>query len=113
MLATYQSAFAQLLEKDLGILSEVLQEQITLAPDNIEGDLAFPCFRIAKDFGKNPAELAKNIVEKLGHEETQIFSSFLAVGPYVNAVIKEEVLAQEVLTEILEKKYDYGRGEEN
>ncbi|MDR0860517.1 MAG: hypothetical protein LBO09_06160 [Candidatus Peribacteria bacterium] len=110
MLTTYQSAFAQLLEKHLGILSEVLQEQITLAPDTIEGDLAFPCFRIAKDFGKNPAELAKDLVSKLKHEETQIFSAFLAVGPYVNAVIKEEVLAKEVLTEITEKKADYGHG---
>jgi arginyl-tRNA synthetase len=76
----------------------------------VEGDLAFPCFKIAKDFAKNPAELAKDIVGKLNTEKSQLFSSFLAVGPYVNAIIKEEILAKEVLTEITEKKADYGHG---
>ncbi|MDR3168835.1 MAG: hypothetical protein LBU27_03640 [Candidatus Peribacteria bacterium] len=85
MLSDYQSAFAKLLEKQLGILSEVLQDQITLAPENIQGDLAFPCFRIAKDFGTNPAELAKDLAKKLNKElqspttANQIFSSFLAL----------------------------------
>jgi arginyl-tRNA synthetase len=85
MLSDYQSAFARLLEKQLGILSEVLQDQITLAPENIQGDLAFPCFRIAKDFGKNPAELAKDLAKKLNKElqspptTNQIFSDFLAL----------------------------------
>jgi arginyl-tRNA synthetase len=63
----------------------VLQEQITLAPENVEGDLAFPCFKIAKEFAKNPAELAKDLAEKLNKElesqatTHQLFSSFLAL----------------------------------
>lgn len=79
MLHMYQHEFAKLLEQQLGILQEILEEQIGLAPDNIEGDFAFPCFKIAKDFGKNPAELAKETAEKLNQHPNQIFSSFIAV----------------------------------
>ncbi|MDR0650525.1 MAG: hypothetical protein LBG59_03860 [Candidatus Peribacteria bacterium] len=82
----------------------MLQEQITLAPENVEGDLAFPCFKIAKEFAKNPTELAKDITKKLNKavasETSQPFSSFLALGPYVNAFIKEGMFAQQVITEI-------------
>ena len=86
MLYSYQQAFAKLLEQQLGILQEILADQITLAPENIEGDLAFPCFKIAKDFAKNPAELANDLAKQLNaelqhatNEKEQLFSSFIAV----------------------------------
>jgi arginyl-tRNA synthetase len=85
MLSLYQLEFAKLLEKQLGILSEVIIAQIVLAPENVEGDLAFPCFRIAKDFAKNPSELAKDLAEALNNvlpspaADNQIFSFFVAV----------------------------------
>jgi arginyl-tRNA synthetase len=47
----------------------------------------------------------------LKHEESQLFLSFLAVGPYVNVVLHGAYVAQQVLKEIDEKKAEYGRGE--
>ncbi|MDR2415300.1 MAG: hypothetical protein LBD75_01430 [Candidatus Peribacteria bacterium] len=58
---------------------------MTLAPQNVEGDLAFPCFRIAKEFAKSPVDLATDLAEKLNKElssqtsTSQLFSSFLAL----------------------------------
>ncbi|MDR0283261.1 MAG: hypothetical protein LBI53_08525 [Candidatus Peribacteria bacterium] len=54
---------------------------MTLAPDNIQGDLAFPCFKIAKDFAKSPVECASDLAQTLNEElsRDQFFSSFLAV----------------------------------
>lgn len=115
MLHLYQSEFAKLLEKKLGILAEIIVNQITLAPENIEGDLAFPCFKIAKDFAKNPAELASELAKELDSQlqyspqDQQLFSAFISVGPYINALIKKEAFAQQVITTIQEKKADYGR----
>ena len=111
MLQHYLQEFAKLLKKQTWILEETLLNQITLAPENIEGDLAFPCFRIAKEFSRNPNELAKELTEKLSQEEHQFFERFIAVWPYVNAIIESETFAQSLLTEIQEKQTDYGQGE--
>jgi arginyl-tRNA synthetase len=81
----------------------------------VEGDFAFPCFKIAKDFRKNPAELAKETAEKMNNlltkeeNENQLFEQFIAVGPYVNAIIKKEILAKTIIQTVNEKKSDYGR----
>jgi arginyl-tRNA synthetase len=90
---------------------ELIKDQIVLAPDNIEGDLAFPCFRVAKDAAKNPVEFAKDIAEKMnqGLQNADIFERFVAVGPYVNAIINQAFLAKHIIQEIREKKADYGR----
>ncbi|MDR2190966.1 MAG: hypothetical protein LBP53_07560 [Candidatus Peribacteria bacterium] len=93
----------------------MLQTHIVLAPENVEGDLAFPCFKIAKEFSKSPADLAKELAEKLNatqHSEkgNQLFSAFVAVGPYVNASITSATFAQHIITTIWEQKADYGKG---
>ncbi len=49
MISSFITSFAALLEPHLGRSKELLAEQITLAPENIQGDLAFPCFKCAKE----------------------------------------------------------------
>jgi arginyl-tRNA synthetase len=79
--------------------------------------LAFPCFKIAKEFAKSPTDLANELAHKLTTEKNQfpdaadhqLFVSFFAVGPYVNTYIHGAIFAETVLTEILTKKADYGR----
>ena len=110
MLNSYFQQFAQLLSRQFKISEDTILEQITLAPDNIEGDLAFPTFKFSKQFWKNPAEFAKDIAEKMHQHQNQLFSSFIAVGPYINAIINQEFLAKSIITTIKEKKSDYGKG---
>lgn len=110
MLKTYQREFAKALEQQLGILQEILEEQIVLAPDNIQGDFAFPCFRIAKEFWKNPGELAMETAENMNKKSSQLFEKYIAVGPYVNVILKKDTLAKQVISEISAKKSEYGKG---
>ncbi len=61
------------------------------------GDLAFPCFRVAKALGTNPAQLAKDLAGKLKMEDAEL----LATGPYLNLKLKPEARAVRMLEGLL------------
>ena len=63
------------------------------------GDFTLPCFSLATMWKKNPASIAKELVEKIGYSE--YFSSIEAVGPYINFHINPEKLAEMTLNAIL------------
>jgi len=44
------------------------------------GDLAFPCFRAAKQLGRNPAQLAQGLAGSISIEG----ATLVAAGPYLN-----------------------------
>ncbi|MEI8009518.1 MAG: hypothetical protein WCI00_09530 [bacterium] len=50
---------------------------IEIPPENISGDLAFPCFQLAKQAKQSPNILAKQFAEKFSSE---YFIKFEAVG---------------------------------
>ena len=72
------------------------------------GDLAFPCFRVAKALGKNPAQLAAELAAQIQVEGAEL----LAVGPYLNLKLRPEARAREVLGGLLASK-PYGAGAPN
>jgi arginyl-tRNA synthetase len=51
-------------------------------PDQSLGDLAFPCFRLAKSLRRPPPEIAVDLASAV--EKAGIVDSATAVGPYVN-----------------------------
>jgi arginyl-tRNA synthetase len=71
------------------------------------GDLAFPCFALAKSLKKAPPAIAAEIVAKTSGTIEGV--SAVATGPYVNFKIDRAALAQAVIGEILEKDNAYGR----
>lgn len=78
--------------------------ELSTPPKSDMGDLAFPCFAIAKEQGKNPAELAKEIAEKITPTDT--VEKIQAFGPFVNFFISAHALAEMVLDDIDE---NYGK----
>jgi arginyl-tRNA synthetase len=62
------------------------------------GDLAFPCFRAAKQFGKNPAQLAQELAAAIVIEGATV----VAAGPYLNLQLAPVTRANAVLSAILE-----------
>ena len=87
MFQTFKTEFAQLLAKIFPLSAQEIENEITLAPENVEGDFAFPCFKLSKILQKTPIEIAKQGIEELSKMESQLFSSFVMVGPYLNAKI--------------------------
>ena len=106
MLLTYKSAFASLLASYFQLAKEDLLPLIQMAPDNIKGDLAFPCFQFAKSLGKAPNVIANEVFAFLQkkNQTSSLFSEFYAVGPYVNVSFNTQVLAPEVLQQIKKEK---------
>jgi len=62
------------------------------------GDLAFPCFRAAKQLGKNPVQLSQELAAAIRVEG----AALVAAGPYLNLKLAPETRAQAVLGAILE-----------
>ncbi|MEM2139304.1 MAG: arginine--tRNA ligase, partial [Candidatus Woesearchaeota archaeon] len=100
--------------KILKILEIALEKKID---DNLEkpkpefGDYAFPCFLLAKEYKKNPAEIAKELAEKINKIKEPIFEKVVSLGPYVNFFISKKSLSEQVIIEIFEKKEKYGSSE--
>jgi len=81
-------------------LAEALpgQEIVLERPKSADmGDAAFPCFRVAKALGTNPAQLAKDLAEKVKIEGGEV----VAAGPYLNLKLHAEVRARLLLEALL------------
>lgn len=70
------------------------------------GDVAFPCFNIAKTYGKNPAEAAKELAEKIAAQLSgdSFVEKVQAFGPYVNFFFCSEKVVAETILEIEKSK---------
>ncbi|WP_432613160.1 arginine--tRNA ligase [Halobacillus litoralis] len=69
------------------------------------GDLAFPCFQLAKMFRKSPAEIAKEIAPKLQH---QVFQQVRPVGGYINIFLNQSFIADHTLQQLLADPGQFG-----
>ena len=78
--------------------------------DPSHGDIAFPCFTLAKELGKSPVQIAQDIVGQIAPDA--IVASAVATGPYINFFVQSTYLAQTIITSVLEHKKNYGRGED-
>jgi len=94
------------------------QIELTTPPNSALGDFAFPCFNLAKEMKKNPAEVAKEIAAKLQEIRTSASSAdqpmrlierVEATGPYVNFYLRADQLAKLVVGEISRQGKKYGR----
>ncbi len=83
-------------------------DDLATPPDPKMGDVAFPCFELAKSLKQNPAEIAVEIAAKIGPKE--LIADVRAAGPYVNFVFSKE-FGYAVLREIKETEDTYGRSE--
>jgi arginyl-tRNA synthetase len=85
-------------------------KELLSPPDLTMGDIAFPCFVLAKAFKKAPNEIAIELAAKIGPK--QFVKKVKADGPYVNFVLSEEVFGAAVLEEVRKEKGNYGKVKE-
>lgn len=94
------------LKKAVGKGFLATQDILAEPPKSEMGDLAFPCFQLAKEHDRNPAELATEIAAKIG--PTDLIEKIEADGPYVNFTFNDAAYGERVLTEIKKHKSGYG-----
>ena len=92
-----------------GVESEEIASQIVPSKDKAHGDYSLPCFRLAKQAGKNPAELAKEVVNRIGCYN--FLEKAEAVGPFVNFTLNKQTYAKEVLEKVLSAGEFYGNSD--
>ena len=74
-------------------------------PDADMGDLALPCFKLAKSLRRAPVMIAQTLADGM---DCACVESAQAVNGYLNIRISPEYLASNVLCEVLDKKEKYG-----
>ncbi len=101
---------AQEISKATDIEKEEIKKYIEIPANEENGDYAFPCFKLAKTLKKAPQIIATEIKEKIEIDSNWI-QKIEVVGGYINFYINTNTLAKEVLTEIENKKEEYGSSE--
>ncbi|TCT17539.1 arginyl-tRNA synthetase [Melghiribacillus thermohalophilus] len=102
-----QSEFASsILHAIDGKLEQNQIEKLIEKPKNPDhGDLAFPCFSLAKMERKAPHLIAQELRSNI---TSSLFEKVEAAGGYVNAFLNKNTVARQVLSEIIQKKSAYG-----
>lgn len=96
------------------ILMELLDHEISAAqlelliekPKNpAHGDLAFPCFTLAKLKRKSPNVIAQELSGKI---QSPIFEKIEVLGAYINIFLNKKAVSEKVVAKIMEEKDKYG-----
>jgi arginyl-tRNA synthetase len=94
------SSIAERLAGATGLDPQVVRGLLEVPPNSEMGDLAMPCFRLAKELGKKPPEIAAGFAAELQDTGSPI-AGVSASGPYLNITLDRPVLAGSVLGGIL------------
>ncbi|KPN97520.1 arginine--tRNA ligase [Lysinibacillus sp. ZYM-1] len=81
-------------------------EQLLEKPKSLDvGDVAFPCFVLAKIWKKSPQQIAADMAGQL---QNDIIHQVQSVGGYVNIFLDQAKVTQQVLSRIMLEQHNYG-----
>lgn len=97
----------QYLSKVLVEMSEEeLMKTMEIPPEEKMGDLALPCFAMAKKMHKNPMQIAKELVEKLNDQTEELgIEKVESVGAYCNIHLKRDLFVKKCFESLQKEKY--------
>ncbi len=106
----YKIEIAQILAPAVADLThEEILGMIEIPQDSKMGDYAFPCFRLAKVMRKAPQMIASDIAAAI--KDNELFADVQQVNAYVNMFISRAALTKATLSDVLEKKDNFGRSD--
>ena len=92
-----------------GLEREAIEKAVETPPEQKLGDLAFPCFILARKLKKAPPVIAAELAEKFSEDEN--IEKAQAVGGYLNFFYSRTAFTKNTITEVLEKGEDYGKSD--
>ncbi|RMF55396.1 arginine--tRNA ligase [Candidatus Woesearchaeota archaeon] len=104
----FKREIIKLLKEHIAKYTDFAESSIEVPPDTKMGDYAFPCFSLAKNLNKNPAQIAADLKKKI-----KVKSPLLAVeakGPYLNFFLDKKSVIEAALKKICNEKEKYGAG---
>ncbi len=84
---------------------------LEVPPEPSYGDLAFPCFALAKTRKKPPPLIARELSEEISGENGLFWGQAVPRGPYLNFFVAPAAYGREVLQEIWNRAEQYGHSE--
>lgn len=107
---SYERKYAEALSRVIGeeLTIDQIEALIEKPKHEAHGDLAFPCFQLAKAYRKAPVMIATDIANELNDE---LFTKVEAAGPYVNVFLSRDVVSKEIINTVLEEKSEYATHE--
>ena len=107
-----QDTVAALLEGALGemgqgIPASEIKALLETPKDSAHGDIAFPCFQLARALRKAPPAIAADLAAKLGKaiEGGSEISKVVATGPYLNFFLNKASLAGVVIPAVINGEF--------
>lgn len=97
------------LSEAAGIDASSVRDALEIPPNPQMGDLAFPCFVLAKTLRKAPPLIAAELAEKIGTGGG--ISEIKVIGGYLNFFFDRAAFAEQTVGEILDKGEDYGKSD--
>lgn len=103
----FKKELAEILFEILGQEMPVQKLELLIEkPKNQDhGDLAFPCFSLAKLKRKSPNLIAQELSEKI---QSPTFEGVEVIGAYLNFFLNKKLVAEQVIKEIITKNDQYG-----
>lgn len=76
----------QVLKDQVNIPKDQLIQLLETPPSREKGDIAFPCFQLAKTLRQAPPKIAEELTEKLNKQDLNTYhiEKVVATGPYIN-----------------------------
>ena len=105
----FKKDIAEITAEKVNLPKEELEQFIEIPKDNIMGDYAFPCFKLAKQMHKAPQVIAEELKEQLDFGEN--IEKVEVVGGYLNFYLNKNEIVKEVVEEFNKKGEKYGSSE--
>ena len=99
----YKKEIATLLVKETNFTADEILAQLTVPPNPVLGDYAFPCFKL----GKNAKEEAEKLKAKL--KLPDFVAKVEVAGPYLNFFLKNKIVMEETLSHIYQEQKEFGK----
>jgi len=106
-LKKYKNHIAEIIARAAGIGAEKIEPFIEIPPSEEMGDLAFPCFTLARHLRKSPQTIAQELLNKITPQDP--IERIEADGAYLNFSLRHASLIADVISEVSEFSDDYGK----
>ncbi len=103
----YKQVFAEILFEALDHENQVKELEVLIEkPKNHQhGDLAFPCFTLAKVKRKSPTSIAQELSGKI---QSPTIEKVEVVGAYINIFLNKKIVSEDTIAEIMKQQEKYG-----
>lgn len=91
---------------DLDLSKDEIYDVLEVPRHEGHGDVAFPCFVLAKQLRKSPNAIAEELAENISGEG---IGSVEVAGPYINFFLDQELVTEDILKEIYSQGDEFGQ----